>query len=309
MILMIKDLKAGEKVCQAAVIRLQKIGNSSNGGVFAKGSAEDNSGRIQFIVFEKGLVNILRSLTVPKAMIISGSVDIVKYSQNMTLQIIAQKLDEVRPDDDLTNLLPAGSFDHEAYQAKLKNLIEQVKTPSLHRLLTHIFSEPFLSAFCKNPAGMKMHHAYAGGLLEHSVDVAELALAMTQAVKGLNKDLVVAGALLHDIGKVKEISAEVGFPYTGEGRLLGHISMSALMVAQAAHELNLPEGSLKYLEHIILSHHGEQDKGSPIACATKESFVVHYADEMNAVLNQFEDPEKHHVWVYNKMLQRYLYQE
>lgn len=306
---MLKDLKAGEKVCQAAIIRIQKIGNSSNGGVFAKGLAEDNSGRMQFIVFEKGIVNTLRNQDGPQPMIISGSVDIVKYSQDMALQIIVQKLDPVVPEDDISNLLPVGKFDHEAYLDKFNSLIGQVKTPSLHQLLVRVFAEPFLSSFTKNPAGMKMHHAYCGGLLKHSVDVAELALAMAHSVGNVNKDLVIAGSLLHDIGKVKEISAAIGFPYTTEGRLLGHISVSALLVKKAADDINLPLSQVQFLEHIILSHHGEQDKGSPVACATKESFLVHYADEVNAVMNQFEDQEKHHSWIYNKMLQRYLYIE
>lgn len=304
---MLKELKAGEKVCQAVIIRLQKVGNSSNGGVFAKGMAEDNSGRIQFIAFEKGIVNTLRNLDGPQPMMIAGSVDIIKYSQDMALQIIVQKLDPVVPADDISHLLPVGNFNKEAYLDKFNSLVGQVKTPSLHQLLVHIFAEPFLSAFLKNPAGMKMHHAYSGGLLKHTVDVAELALAMAHTVANVDKDLVLTGALLHDIGKVKEISASVGFPYTTEGRLLGHISISALLVKKAADEINLPLKQLQWLEHIILSHHGEQDKGSPIACATKESFLVHYADEVNAVMNQFEDQEKHHTWVFNKMLQRYLF--
>jgi putative nucleotidyltransferase with HDIG domain len=176
----------------------------------------------------------------------------------------------------------------------------------MHQLLVKIFSEPFLSAFCKNPAGMKMHHAYMGGLLKHTVDVTKLALAIAEAEGGADKDMVIAGALLHDIGKVKEISSGVGFPYTTEGRLLGHISISAQMVKKTAEEMSLPWSQVQFLEHVILSHHGEQDKGSPVACATKEAFIVHYADEIDAVLNQFADPDRHHSWTFNKMLQRYL---
>jgi 3'-5' exoribonuclease len=306
---MLKDLKAGEKVCQAVIIRVQKVGNSSNGGVFAKGMAEDNSGRLQFISFEKGLVNELRNLDGPKAMMVTGNVDLVKYSQDMALQIIVQKLDPLLPEDDVSNLLPKGNFDLEAYKKELQNLINKVKKPSMHQLLVKIFSEPFLSAFCKNPAGMKMHHAYMGGLLKHTVDVTKLALAIAEAEGGADKDMVIAGALLHDIGKVKEISSGVGFPYTTEGRLLGHISISAQMVKKTAEEMNLPWSQVQFLEHVILSHHGEQDKGSPVACATKEAFIVHYADEIDAVLNQFADPDRHHSWTFNKMLQRYLYNE
>jgi 3'-5' exoribonuclease len=304
---MIKDMKAGERICQAVLLRVQKIGNSSNGGIFAKGVAEDNSGHIQFICFERELVNKFRDFDGPRAMIVSGPVDIIKFSTEMALQVIIQKLDKIMPEDDISYLLPQGNFNLTAYKEKLNSLIGQVKTPSVHQLLEKIFTGSFYEAFCRNPAGMKLHHAYAGGLLQHSVDVAELALAMAYTIGKVDKDLIIAGALLHDIGKVREISASIGFPYTTEGRLLGHIAMSAMMVKQAAAEMKLTDAHIQLLEHIILSHHGEQEKGSPVACATKESFIVHYADELNAIMNQFEAGEHNTPWEFNKMLQRYLF--
>ena len=153
---------------------------------------------------------------------------------------------------------------------------------------------------------MKLHHAYLGGLLQHSVDVTELALAMAETIGNTDKDLITAGALLHDIGKVKEISAGMGFPYTTEGRLLGHITMSALMVREAALELKMPAAALQQLEHVILSHHGDQEKGSPVACATKEAFIVHYADEVNSIMNQFDVKDSKSPWEFNNMMKRYL---
>ncbi len=192
------------------------------------------------------------------------------------------------------------------YKNKLEMLVNGVKTPSLRTLLKKIFSGSFYEEFCKNPAGMKLHHAYLGGLLQHSVDVTELALAMAEAIGNTDKDLITAGALLHDIGKVKEISSGMGFPYTTEGRLLGHITMSVLMVREAAMELKMPAAALQQLEHIILSHHGDQEKGSPMACATKEAFIVHYADEVNSIMNQFDVKESKSAWEYNNMMKRYL---
>ena len=112
--------------------------------------------------------------------------------------------------------------------------------------------------------------------------------------------------LLHDIGKVREISSGMGFPYTTEGRLLGHITMSVLMVRETALELKLPATALQQLEHIILSHHGDQEKGSPMACATKEAFIVHYADEVNSIMNQFDVKDTKIPWEFNNMMKRYL---
>ena len=303
---MLENIKAGERICQAVLLRLQKVGNSSNGGVFARGTAEDNSGKIQFIAFEKDIVNRLRELDGPKAFIVSGPVDIVKYSSTLALQVVIQKLDNIMPEDDISNLVPTGAFDLEIYRKKLENLINGVKTPTLRTLLKKIFSGKFYDDFCKNPAGTKLHHAYLGGLLQHSVDVTELAVSMADTIGNADKDLVTAGALLHDIGKVREISAGMGFPYTTEGRLMGHITMSALMVREAALELKLPISSLNQLEHVILSHHGDQEKGSPVACATKEAFIVHYADEIDAVMNQFAVKDAKSPWEFNNMMKRYL---
>ena len=97
-------------------------------------------------------------------------------------------------------------------------------------ILENIFSGTLYDKFLINPAGMRLHHAYIGGLLQHSVDVAGIAQSLADRIGGVDKDLIVAGALLHDIGKIREISSDIGFPYTMEGRLLGHVSMSAVMV-------------------------------------------------------------------------------
>lgn len=306
---MLKDLKAGNKIIQALLIRVQKVGNSSNGGVFARGLAEDNSGRMPFICFEAALVEKLRSLEGPTAFMVSGAVDINKFSDEMALQLVVQRLDNLLPQDDIKNLLPHGNFNKEVYTTKLTNYIKAVRSPALRSILENIFSGDTYSQFLINPAGSRLHHAYLGGLLQHSVDVAGLALAMADQIGGADKDLVIAGALLHDIGKLREISYQIGFPYTDSGRLLGHISMSVLMVQEVAARLKMPPSRLERLYHILLSHHGDNEKGSPVPCATKEAFIVHYADELNAVMNQFEqdnadNPGSKDSWQFNKMLQR-----
>lgn len=306
---MISDFKAGTKVCQAVLLRVQKIGNSSNGGVFARGLLEDNSGKIPFIVFEAGIVDKMRSMEGPRVMMVGGMVDINKFSNDMTLQLVLQRMEEIMPEDDITHLLPNGDFDHQEYENKLQKLIKGVMTPGIRLLLENIFSGSLYDKFLINPAGMRLHHAYIGGLLQHSVDVAEIAQALAERIGGVDKDLIVAGALLHDIGKLREISSDIGFPYTMEGRLLGHVAMSAVMVQEAAAKAKVTGPKLQQLLHIVLSHHGEQEKGSPVACATKESFIVHYADEIDAIMNQFSKNEGKNPWEYNKMLQRFLLHE
>lgn len=303
---MIKDFKAGVKIIQPALVRVQKIGNSSNGGVFARGLLEDNSGRIPFICFEAGLVDKLRQMEGAEAFMVSGAVDINKFSNDMALQVVVQKFDNLLPEDDITNLQPKGNFNEKEYITRLQNLIKTVRNPGLRALLETIFSGAVYDKFIMNPAGMRMHHAYIGGLLQHSVDVAGIAIALAEQIGNVDKDLVVAGALLHDVGKLREISSQIGFPYTNEGRLLGHIAMSVMMVQEAAAKLKLPQARLEQLQHILLSHHGDNEKGSPVVCATKEAFIVHYADEIDAIMNQFETYDDKSSWEFNKMMQRYL---
>ena len=175
---MIKDFKAGVKIIQPALVRVQKIGNSSNGGVFARGLLEDNSGRIPFICFEAGLVDKLRQMEGAEAFMVSGAVDINKFSNDMALQVVVQKFDNLLPEDDITNLLPKGNFNEKEYVTRLQNLIKTVRNPGLRALLETIFSGAIYDKFIMNPAGMRMHHAYIGGLLQHSVDVAGIAIAL-----------------------------------------------------------------------------------------------------------------------------------
>ena len=151
-------------------------------------------------------------------------------------------------------------FDHEAYKDKFDRLIKSVLTPGLRLVLDSVFEGAVYEQFLRNPAGMRLHHAYIGGLLQHSVDVAVLATAMAESIGGVDKDLIVAGALLHDVGKLREISASMGFPYTTEGSFLGHISMSAAIVQEAAAKARVTGPKLQQLLHIILSHHGDRKK-------------------------------------------------
>ncbi len=303
---MISEFKAGAKICQSVLMRVQRVGTSSNGAPFARGLLEDNSGKIPFITFEAPIVEKLRDMDGPAPMMVSGSVDINKFSGEMALQVIIKKVSDIVPEDDISNLLPEGDFDHAAYKDKFDRLIKSVLTPGLRLVLDNVFEGETYERFLRNPAGMRLHHAYIGGLLQHSVDVATLASSMADTIGGVDKDLIVAGALLHDVGKLREISASMGFPYTTEGRLLGHISMSAAMVQEAAAKARVTGPKLQHLLHIVLAHHGEPEKGSPVACATKEAFIVHYADELDAIMNQYKKTDGKNPWEFNKMLQRYL---
>ena len=185
---MISDFKAGAKICQSVLLRVQRVGTSSNGAPFARGLAEDNSGKIPFITFEAGIVEKMREMDGPSPVMVSGSVDINKFSGEMALQLVIKKLSDIVPEDDISNLLPEGDFDHEAYKDKFDRLIKSVLTPGLRLVLDNVFEGAVYEQFLRNPAGMRLHHAYIGGLLQHSVDVAVLAIAMAESIGGVGID-------------------------------------------------------------------------------------------------------------------------
>ncbi len=304
---MISEFKAGDKIEQPCLVRLQKIGTSSNGKAYAKGLLEDNSGCVPFICFEAGPINRLKTIDVPRPFVIGGNVDVNKFATDMSLQVIVQKADVPGPNDSIDNFLPKADIDLEDYKKQFDALMAKIKDTGLSKLVKQILSGETYEQMLINPAGMRLHHAYIGGLLQHTVNVSKLALAMAHAIGEVDEDLILAGTLLHDVGKLQEISPELGFPYTTPGRLMGHISIGAMQVEEAGRQVKeLPKERLNALLHVILAHHGEQEKGSPVACSTKEAFIVHYADEADAIMNQYQNM-KDKSWEYNKMMQRYLY--
>lgn len=300
------ELRVGNRLeKQEAILWVQKSSQSANGSWFVRGTLEDPSGAMGFICFNAESVARIKELTEAVPAVVSGQVQADRYGGEGKLQFLADYIDLLPPGKDVSHLLPAASKDMEEYKQKFLKLVAQISRPPLRELLGEIFSGSRWERFIRNPAAKRFHHAYIGGLLEHSVDVAEMALAVAATAPGVDRDMVIAGALLHDIGKTEEISADIGFSYTEAGHLVGHITAGALIIDAAALQVQfLSEAERKSLLHIVLSHHGSRDKGSPIGCATREAVIVHYADELNAVLQQFvETAEKEGAgWNFNKMM-------
>lgn len=304
--LKLAELRVGNRLDkQEVILWVQKSSQSANGSWFVRGSVEDQSGSMGFICFNAESVARVKELTEAVPAVVSGQIQADRYGGEGKLQFLADYIDLLPPGKDVSHLLPVTSKDLEVYKKKFLKLVAEISRPPLRELLGEIFSGSRWEQFIRNPAAKRFHHAYIGGLLEHSVDVAEMALAIAATVPGVDRDMIVAGALLHDIGKTEEISADIGFSYTENGHMLGHISAGVLIIDAAARGIQfLSAAERKSLLHIVLSHHGSRDKGSPVGCATREAVIVHYADELNAVLQQFvETGEKEGAgWSFNKMI-------
>ncbi len=171
---------------------------------------------------------------------------------------------------------------------EITSILSEVRHPALAQLLAGFTDDPtFQTAFLDAPAAKGFHHAYVGGLVEHTAAVLRLARDLTcrSYPERLNQDLLLAGAFLHDIGKVHELERKPGFAYTDEGAMVGHIVIGARMVRERAASIpGFPEELLLHLEHLILSHHGEKQWGAAADPQTLEAIALHYLDNLDAKL-------------------------
>ena len=192
--------------------------------------------------------------------------------------------DKINPAD----FAPKTPHDVEYLYRQLLACREQVADQHLRALLDAFFAAPACAEqFKQHPAAKRMHHAYRGGLLEHTLSVTQACLRICEHYTFLNRDVLVSGALLHDIGKLAEMGGDVVTDYTTQGQLVGHLSIGCEMVAKAAAAIpGFPDVLKWQVQHMILSHHGQHEFGAPVLPSTLEALTLHYLDMLDAHLFQ-----------------------
>jgi 3'-5' exoribonuclease len=185
--------------------------------------------------------------------------------------------------------LPRSARSLEEMLAEHKKAIASVESRDMRRLLEAVFADrEIMEKFGRCPGAVKVHHAYLGGLLEHTLEVVRLCRAVCDIYPALDRDLLVTGALLHDIGKTLELSYDITFDYTDEGKLLGHITLGVQMVKDKIDELkDFPDELGLRVLHLMVSHHGEDIRYSPQRPMTAEACALHYAENLDAQVNRF----------------------
>ena len=229
------------------------------------------------------------------------------------------RIDKIRPAEhgeyDPESFIPSISGDVEALAARVTAYVNTLKDPSLKQLGELVFGNPhFMKEFRKAPGGSSWHHGCFGGLLEHSVMVADICDFIAAKEYDLNRDLLVLAALLHDVGKIRELSATTTIEYTDEGRLEGHIVMGDRFVRAMCDRIeDFPPKLRMLLSHIMLSHHGHREFSSPVEPMIPEAFALYYADEIDAKLDALkriveESSSEGESWSdFNRILGRFLY--
>jgi len=312
----VTELADGEAVEDVFLVSDKQLRANRNGNFYIQVDLRDRSGIINARLWNAG-EPVFRSFDVGDFVRARGKVQLFQGA----LQVILSGLDKVESGSvELTDFLPHTTQDIGALLQKLKDSLHKIGNPHL-RALAECFSmdDDFVRDFCTVPAGVRNHHAYVGGLLEHVVNLLDAAERLLPLYPSVDRDLLLAGVFLHDCGKVRELTCKKAFAYTDEGQLIGHITIGVEMVTEKSAEAvkltgePFPPELLLRVKHMILSHHGQLDFGSPVVPMTPEAIMLATLDNLDAKVNTFardirEDRNATSAWTpYNQSLQRRLF--
>lgn len=282
----LKSLQEGEAFTGHLLAQEAAWRTSAKGSEYLELRLADASGDLKAFLWDVRAMEGDPDRVVPDAFLwVKGAAG----AYNGRLQL---RLDKVRPAEDsevgdFSRFFPVSARPVPEMLAELDGFIASVRDPWLRRLLEALFIEDaaLRAAFARAPAAKSMHHVYLGGLLEHTLSILGMAEKACAHYAGMNRDLVLAGVLLHDVGKTAELSYQRSFNYTDEGNLVGHISMEAQWIQREAARIpDFPDGLRLQLLHIVLSHHGKLEYGSPVLPKTPEALLVHYLDDLDGKL-------------------------
>jgi 3'-5' exoribonuclease len=312
----VRQFADGDTIDEVYLVTDKQLRANRNGNLYLQVELRDRSGSItarmwnatehQFRTFDNGdFVHI------------KGKVQVFQGALQMILSHIEKAEDEKV---DLADFLPHTEQDVGKLLDRLRATLRKLDNPHLRALAEcFLMDSEFVRGFCRAPAGVRNHHAYLGGLLEHVVSLLDAAERLLPLYPEVDRDLLLMGCFLHDVGKVRELSYERAFAYTDEGQLIGHLVIGVEMVNDKVAEATrltgepFPREILLRLKHLILSHHGTYEFGSPKLPMTPEAIALHHLDNFDAKVHSFtrdirEDRNAASAWTpYNQSLQRRLF--
>ena len=278
-------------------------------GQFVSLELGDRSGRINGVVWEPDQF-CLAELEAGMVVKVRGTVGEYRGKNQLTIGRIRLATDD---EYTLEDILPHSKFSLEERRARIMALTEKIENSYIRALVDSFWEdEEFFDKFLKAPAGKLWHHAYVGGLAEHSANLAELALRVGLGYDYLNRDYLIFGGLFHDAGKIGQYSVDTIIDYSDEGRLVGHICLADVWICERAAAIeNFPQKLLTKLRHLILSHQGELEYATPVVPQMPEAFVIYYCDEIDSKMGAIDRIRQRQGGVgwsdYVKLLNRYLY--
>jgi len=281
----INDLEPSQSVEGVYSIRNSQLGLTKNGKPFLKAIIGDKSGQVAGRMWNIS-EQMFATLPTDGFVWINGQTQPYQGEVQLIIQNIrAEEVDE----DDLLNLIPSSERNLDEMFTELTALLETIQHPAMKALIqAYLDDADLMRDFRRAPAAVSMHHAYLGGLLEHTLQMCNLADRMLPLYPKLNRDLIITGLFLHDMAKCRELSYEAGFSYSDQGQLIGHLVMGSLWLEEKAKQAAdasgtpLPRSALMVLHHIIISHHSKPEYGAARVPATPEAVFISRLDELDA---------------------------
>lgn len=312
----ISDLAEGQSVTDfLAVAQAQR--KEAKNGPYWQLTLSDRTGSIEARIWAPQSLQI-STLNAEDIVHISGQTALFKDQ----LQLNVTSLTVVDPEElglDFADFLPSSAVPPRELLERMEELLHrELSFKPWKTLCSSILGDHDIrAALLRAPGAKSIHHAYAGGLLEHTLGVMRICLALAELYPDADKEILLVGALLHDLGKAFELTHGISREYTDAGRLLGHIQLGLEVLDPFLHRAkNLPEGLALHLRHLLISHHGELEYGSPRRPKTMEAFILHYADNLDAKINTVQnalsttddDAPEHGRWSdYQRSLSRFVY--
>ena len=283
----LNELSKGDPVNNFLLISKLDIRNTKSGKDFLSLELSDQSASLPANVWENFEELSLKGKT-GSIVKVKGTIEEWQGSPQIRINSIrlASDKDNVNPLD----FLPKSSREFNVMVKEFWDRIDRIENSFLKKLLELIFNEERFEKFSRSPAGKSWHHGYIHGLLEHTLEIIRICDLMSDIHPEINRDLLVSGAMLHDLGKIVELSFDSAFEYTDEGKLLGHIVIASMIVNKEIENIaDFPSDLRMNLLHLILSHQGKLEYASPVVPKTLEAITLYQADELSAKTNAYKN--------------------
>lgn len=307
----INEIKENDQVDSLFLVKEKSSAVTKTGNVYLKLKLVDRSGEIEGRIWTL-VENFAPSFEKDDFVHVTGKA--VSFQERLQLNVTL--IESVREEEILfSDFFPMTEKNIDEMFQSLLEISQQIKNPHLAQLLQLFWAdESFVKLFIMAPASKWLHHNYLGGLLEHTLSLAQLVLSIVSHYPGLNTDLLLTASIFHDLGKVDELSYHRSFDYSDDGRLLGHIILGIERVEDKIRQLpEFPKDLSTLLKHFLLSHHGQYNWGSPKKPMTLEAVVLHFLDDMDAKVNGIqhfikkEVPEGARWSTYHRTFEQYFY--
>ncbi len=292
----INELKANEQVSDIFVVRFKKpVEKTKNGKYYFTLKIQDAVGDMMLKYWgnenQKGVEDVFNSIKSDDVILVEGTVS--EFNGKLDLSINDGKLKVLKPEEyELKDFIRTSEKDTEVMFAELKKHVESVQNPELKQILDTFFNDKdFVEKFKKSPAAMQKHHNWVSGLMEHTLNLINICLDITK-YHPLDKDLLITGAILHDIGKLEEFETTTQIKVTDKGNLLGHITIGVQMLTRKLDTLDISQETKTKVIHMLISHHGKLEYGSPKIPSFPEALILSKVDELDAFIAQMIDRKK-----------------